>query len=202
MKNKIIAILSIATALILNLNVAFAGPFGLDKGMTLDNLKKQTELTPGNQPFIYTAKNLLNGHPDFGQYLLVVTPDYGLCKVSASSKNISTDSSGIDLKEYHKQLNEALVAKYGSASEIFDFLKAGSIWKEPHYWMMSLIKKDRALTTFWIPSKNTALPDALSTISLEALALNTNSGYVRLTYEFDNMSDCLKIVNAKKNSNL
>lgn len=181
---------------------AIAGPFGLNKGMTLEELKKHGNFTPAGQPFVYTSKTLTNGHPDFEVYTVVLTPEHGLCKIQAVGSNIDSSSYGSELESKFKDLTSAMAGKYGSQGRNFDFLRSGSIWNEPKDWMMGLLKKERTLTTFWSPPESQNLPDSLATIVVEAIALSGSKGYIKLGYDFDNISGCLETLKAKKNSNL
>jgi len=181
---------------------AVAGPFGLSKGMTLEEVKKYGAFVSGDSPFTYTAKTLSNGHPDFEAYSIILTPQQGLCKILAAGKDVKTSSFGSELKEKHNDLVKALSNKYGSPGNNFDFLRAGSNWKDPQDWMMALLKKERTLASYWSPPERTNLPDSVLSIQLEAAASSGSTGYIRLGYEFDNLDACLAVLKEKKNSNL
>lgn len=181
---------------------AIAGPLGLSKGITLEELKKQGAFAPGNQQFVYTAKTIANGHPDFDSYTVVLTPEQGLCKIQAVSKDIETSSFGTELEGKYKSLVDAMSGKYGAPRKNYDFLRSGSIWKESQYWMMGLLKKERTLTAFWSKPENDNLPDSIHSIIVETLALSGSKGYIKLGYEFDNLDACMAVLQAKKNSSL
>ena len=181
---------------------AVAGPFGLSKGMTLEEVKKYGAFVSGDSPFMYTAKTLSNGHPDFESYSIILTPQQGLCKIQAGGKDVKTSSFGSELKEKHNDFVKALTNKYGSPGNNFDYLKSGSIWKDRQDWMMSLLKKERRLASYWASPERTDLPDSISGIELEAAASSGSTGYIRLGYEFDNFDACIAVVEEKKNSNL
>ena len=179
-----------------------AGPLGLDKGMTLDELKKQGAFASGNQQFVYTAKTIMNGHPDFEAYSVILTPEQGLCKIQAVGKDIETSGYGTELQGKFKDLIDALSSKYGAPGDNWDFLHAGSIWKEPQYWMMGMIKKERTLSAGWSKPKKSNLPHSLESILVQVAALSSNKGYIRISYEFDNIDACMAVLQAKKNSSL
>ena len=181
---------------------AVAGPLGLNKGMTLEELNKHGSFTPAGQQFVYTSKTLTNGHPDFESYTVILTPEHGLCKLQAAGKNIDSSSYGTELESKFKDLISAMTGKYGSPGKNYDFLRSGSIWNEPKDWMMGLLKKERTLTAFWAPPENSNMPDSLKTIMVEAIALSGSKGYIKLGYDFDNVSECLETLKAKKNSSL
>ncbi len=181
---------------------AVAGPFGLSKGMTLEEAKKYGDFVSGNSPFVYTAKTLAGGHPDFESYSIILTPQQGLCKIQASGKDVNTSAFGDELKAKHIEFVKALSNKYGSPGNNYDFLRLGSIWKDPQDWMMALLKKERTLASYWSSPERTNLPDSLLSIELVTAALSGSKGYLRLSYEFNNLDACLLVLNAKKDANL
>lgn len=178
----------------------FAGPLGLEKGMTLDELKKQGEFTSTNSVNVYTSKSLLRGHPDAQIYSAIVSPTLGLCKIVVATRDINTNAYGSDLKEKFDEIKSALSAKYGNSKD-YDFLRSGSIWNEPRDWMMGLAKKERTLNSFWTTPEN-SMPDSIKAISIEALAIGNSKGYIRFGYEFDNITQCLEEMKSKSNANL
>ena len=190
-----------AAAAFLTIN-ASAGPLGLSKGMTLEQVKQQATLMPTDSPYGYTTTKLANGHPDFETYALIITPQQGLCKIHAMSADIPTSVYGTELQTRYKSLSKAMVEKYGKPEGDHDFLRAGSLWKESKYWMMGLQKNERLLATYWGPPKNVKLPDSLSTMKVEARAISQNKGFLLLNYEFDNYDACAAVLKAKKNANL
>lgn len=191
-------IAAIMAAISIPLSVA-AGPLGLDMGTPLDTLQAKVKLkTEG--PNYYSTPSLPDGHPDFNDYRLVITPKHGLCKFSAWTPGISTSVYGNELLSSFDRLYSALTAKYGSAKR-FDFLRSGSIWKDDRDWMMALLKKERSLVAYWT-EKELQLPDNISAIKLEAYANNTSTGMIALGYEFKNASDCIDWIRAAKDSKL
>ena len=181
---------------------AVAGPLGLSKGMTLEEIKRHGNftLTP-EKTSVYSSPTLTNGHPDFERYTVILTPQHGLCKIMAIGKDVSTSVYGSELRSSFEGLSNALSTKYGKSNSAFNFLQAGSIWNEPNEWMMGLFKKERTLSSYWYDSKK-KLPDSIHTISLSANALATSKGWITLNYEFDNVDDCIDLLQTKKNSNL
>ena len=181
---------------------AVAGPLGLSKGMTLEEVNKHGDFKPvTNETYMYRSSTLTNGHPDFELYTVVLTPQHGLCRISATGKDVNTNVYGDALKDKFSSLSVALSEKYGKPDSSFDYLKKGSIWNESQDWMISLHKNERVLSQYWI-KKQTSLPDSLQAITLEANALSQSKGWVSLFYEFDNFKACLDSRRAKRNSNL
>ena len=201
MKRHLLSALTLAL-LGLNCTTAFAGPFGLSKGMTLEQLKKQGSFTPTKMRFVYQTKNLAKGHSDFEAYSVLVSPRYGLCKITAIGNDVVTNAFGNQLEQKFKDISAALTRRYGDPESQFDFLQKGSIWKDPQDWMMGLLKKERALSSFWAPPKNTDLPDSLSVIAVKANAVSPSKGYISLVYEFDNSDECIDSVASAEDANL
>lgn len=180
---------------------AFSGPFGMEKGMTLEAVQRLGKFDPIDSKYVYRAKNLKSGHPDFELYSVIITPLSGLCKISLVSKDVETNSYGSELSSKYSELKGTLSGKYGPVKMEYDFLMSGSIWKNSNEWMMSLRQKERTLAAFW-DKKTSSLNDSLSGISLEAKALSQNKGYIILSYEFDNIDACIAERSAANNSNL
>jgi hypothetical protein len=94
------------------------GPFGFDYGMTkqqvIDKLGR-TALSKdsGINVLFNTAPK---PHPDFEAYILAFSPEKGLLKVTAVSKNVATSEDGADLRSKYNYFLDALKSKYGKAS--------------------------------------------------------------------------------------
>jgi hypothetical protein len=155
-----------------------------------------------NQKFVYKAERVPLPHSDFESYILHVTPRQGLCKINAVGEDVDTSVYGVELRRAFDEIVAALNAKYGEGDRL-DKLAPQSIWNEANEWMMALKKKERILMAIWPKdSGGAALPDNVKTIGLEALALSTDKGYLRLVYEFANLEKCIAEVNAVNNAGL
>jgi hypothetical protein len=123
-------------------------------------------------------------HPDFEDYLLVISPKQGLLKIIASGKKVRTTRYGDDLHDLFLETTAALVNIYGPVTNTFDFLASDSTWDEPQDWMMGLVKGERRLISFWV-FKTTPRPKHICGITLEAHALSMEKGFLTLRYEFE-----------------
>lgn len=188
-----------ATVLISFSALSMAGPFGLEMGSSLADLKKQITLKPENIG-LYTTQSVPIPHPDFQLYKLIISPNHGLCKIIAFSKNISTSIYGTELVSKFSNIESALTTKYGNPKK-FDNLQPGSIWNEPQDWMMGLLKRERTLSSLWTKEERT-LPDNLQAIEIKAIAASTEQAGLMLTYEFTNADKCLDWIKLQKNSGL
>lgn len=174
-----------------------AGPFGLNMGDSIETLQT-LGLEATSRPDVFRLKTVPNPHSKFGHYTAFATKEGGLCKIVAIAGPISTSVYGSELKSDFESLKDALNEKYGKGKG-YDFLRAGSIWNEPKDWMMGLLKKERILTTYWA---NLEFPDHIHAIALEADALRSDTGTVKLSYEFENFKECRDRSKAKENESL
>lgn len=205
---------------------AFAGPFGLSQGLPIEEVVKLGQFVPAEGIYTYVAKTVTNGHTDFDNYRILLTPQQGLCSVVADSKEIYSNAFGHQLRRKFHELTSALSQKYGypqvslDFSRTFDFSKNFGFWNmegmwiEDNTWMDSLLDRSRSLTATWeegnrtavseesLPTPDITLPDSLVRIRVNALARAASRGYLRVEYRFSNYAACVAAVDLKKNSNL
>jgi hypothetical protein len=129
----------------------------------------------------YTFSTAPSPHPEFESYICFVSPEKGLLKVVAISKDIETNSFGEAIRDRFEQVQAGLSKAYG-AGKSYDFLQSGSIWNEPQDWMMGLLKDERTLEAFW---QLNPPQDHITVIALKAVALSREKGYLSLGYEFE-----------------
>lgn len=178
-----------------------AGPFGLEKGMSLEDVRRLGNFIPDRDAYWYRSSTIRNGHDNFEGYSVLIVPGFGLCKVLGVGKDINSNAFGDQVRSTFQDLSAALAQKYGPPSSQYDFVKAGSIWKDPNDFMMGLVKEERVLSAYWV-GKGVSLPDKLQAISISARATASTKGYVNISYEFDNANACLDRSKARNNSNL
>jgi len=178
-----------------------AGPFGLEQGMTLEQIKKITKLEEGVK-FNYAATTLPKGSDAIVLYILVVTPTEGLCRIVAVTRDVPTSPNGKELRDEFDSYAKVLSEKYGPASEKYNFLHADSIWEGSKYWMRSLSVSERTLTHFWQTKKAKKLPDSISFITLKATvgADEISPGRLVIGYEFNNFDKCSNTMEVNSNN--
>lgn len=185
----------------------YAGPFGLERGMTRD----QVVAIVGQSAIIKEKPDRLGGevlelstvpkpHPMFEQYDLFISKQDGLLKIVAASKDIETSEDGADLSREFRDIRAALVSVYSKPENDFDFVKAGSLWTEPRDFMMGLLKKDRYLSSNWDARQGSALKDGIVILALDGYALSPDKGYIVLLYEFTGWEAYVDKVQAKESS--
>jgi len=166
------------------------GPFGLEAGMTLAQVKALVGNLTLKGDNIYRTATVPHPYALFETYSLIIDPELGLQKISAVSVDISCNSFGDQLKDKFSILKESLMKVYGDGKH-FNYLKAGSIWHENNEWMMGILKKERNLISFW-DKENATMKHNISGITLEANAINMSTGYILLSYQFDRFEDVLE----------
>lgn len=177
-----------------------AEPFGFHMGMSLAELRKTVPLVADStSSYLFSTTTAPKPNSQFESYLLVVSPKYGLCKLSAIGTNVSTDGYGMEVKQRFSDIKAALTDKYGP-SKSYDFLHAGSIWDENQDWMMGIAEHERDMVTFWDSDEHSTLPSNLTAIELQAHALSAHIGYVNVAYQANTGAACLKEMKAANNS--
>ena len=162
-----------------------AGPFGFEPGMTKQQIidKLGSGAIQESKGDVLTLKKAPLSHSGFEQYMVIVDPKRGLVKLVAIGKNVSTSVYGDELKDAFNEMEKSIISAYGE-SKRFDYLKTDSIWNEPKDFMAGLLNKERTLESFWPNDDATKLKGQVSTINLEAKALDQQTGYLILGYEF------------------
>lgn len=169
-----------------------AGPFGFTMGMTLQELGNP-QPREGN-PGLYLVKTAPRPHSAFGSYLLRVSPVSGLCSVKGITDPFESDSFGIQVRSKFDDLKERLTGLYGS-STLTDTLIPGSLWKEPRYFMMGLLKKERVLIAVWNTKSGAVLNNNLRDVAIRAMASSSSSAFVFAEYNFSNYDSCAADIN-------
>jgi len=167
------------------------GPFGLQGGMTLDELRAlgKIERKPGEASWYEWFP--LHPHPAFDEYLLMVGSTDGLCKIAAFGPSIPTSPSGKELKAAFDKVDRELQARYGPRDRR-ELGKPGRTWDASTQWMVGLLKKELQYASLWggaaVPLRNKA--GHLDWFALDAHAESRESGYLSLIFGFDNLKRC------------
>ncbi len=161
------------------------GPFGFEAGMTKQRIETLIgKIKPHDEvEDVYETNKAPRGHKDFEDFSLFISPSRGLVKITALSADIETSVYGNELRSKFSEIEQEITNIYGQGRK-FDFLRSGSIWDEPKYFMTGLLTKERSLQTFWSAGDGQELKNNITGIRLEAVALRQNVGYLFLGYEF------------------
>lgn len=175
-------IASFAVLIALPSGTALAGPFGLQQGEDVTALEKQ-DLGDG-----VLLVNPPSSHSAFESYMARSDKRCGLTKIIAIGKTLSADSTGVNLRSQYAEFKSTLSEKYGEGTS-YEYLNSGSIWDDYSDWVMALNVGDRTHVTYWV-DKDSSFPDNIGAIALEVKADGSRSGYITLSYEFDNHAEC------------
>jgi len=174
----------------------WAAPFGFENGMTKEQIIKLlgSESLVKVEGDTYQFRKAPQPNDRFEFYILTISPERGLLKVAAVSKDIETSVYGEELRQEFEEIKGGLTKTYGEG-DTFDFLKAGSIWDEDKQWMMALLSRERELASAWQFSIPT---DHVTVLFLEARALSPERGYISISYEFEGFEQYVKAEKGKK----
>lgn len=180
MKNSSFWLFAILALVVFGLPV-FAGPFGLDMGMTFAEVTSvcTTEPVPvGNNLYTVTPPN---PHQDFETYVVQIHPTYGVYFIKAIGKRVTTSVYGTELHSAFTKIVTALEKTYGPA-KTYDILRPGSIWDEPNDWMMALRKQERFLAAYWEERPEDLYQGDILNLGVMVDAISTNIGRIYLEY--------------------
>lgn len=182
LKNKVLLI----TSSWLFAASVFAGPFGLEMGMSLKEIGgKPEKIGPGKYKITVVPKP----HSAFQFYVVQVAPVGGLCYIKAMGNQIETSVYGSELKSDFSEMEGKLEKSYGEHKTV-DSLREGSIWHEPNEFMMSMLKKERKLMAFWFADAGSIFSDNILKVTLSASAVLQDRGILSIDYLFSNVESC------------
>ena len=102
---RFLLLLVFALSWFLGLVTVYAGPFGLEMGMSKEQMKKEFKMSfenglksTGIGRFLYQVK-VPKPHSDFEVYYIIVTPEHGLCKIVAVN-SMTTNGYGSNVKVF------------------------------------------------------------------------------------------------------
>lgn len=176
-------------------------PFGFEFGMTKAQViaKLGKSAVKEDTDIGLTLNTAINPHPDFAAYIVYFSPDKGLLKIVAYSKDYQTGDDGRALRDKFDFFQQALHEKYGNPIVNDDNCVGGAVSCKDEFFMMDLKDKNRRLVSAWA-DPTSAMPLNVHAIGLEAEATRLNSGYLTMSYEFDGWDSYVDERNRKKNS--
>lgn len=186
-------LISIFTLLFICTLCIFAGPFGLDMGMTLDEV---AQACGGNEPEYISDDRYyiqpVKSHPLFEGYIVWVGETEGLYYIKGISREIFTNSYGAEVKQEFAKLLSPLERKYGNF-EIVDEIVSDDVLPyklKQDSWMLTIAEGSRICEAHWSTDEdNFEKFDELITISIgvktEATYI-TSKAYIWIEYGFAN----------------
>ena len=166
--------------------------FGIRGGAPISSLKVINGPTAESPYFYSVIPPVPNAEAE--SFHVTATPETGVCKVMMVGKSYDGDKYGSNGRAAFQKFYDALVAKYGKATNDYDLIRASSIWDEPEDYAMSLRQDDRMKASLW--DKNN-LPTGFDAIALQLKAVSGSTTYLSLTYEFSNFDQCQALMKAK-----
>lgn len=163
---------------------AVAGPFGVDMG---DPVEKHF-VQPLEKPNQYRTWTLRGGHPEADHYILVATPQGGVCAQLVVLKDNLGDRDGARVRGQMQRTAAFLEARYGKPASAYDELEPGAIWTGPDEYAMALARKERRLARYWLELKPN--PDRVRHVTLSGQAHGGDTTYVHVLIEFENRDAC------------
>ena len=177
----------------------FAGPFGLEMGMSLEDIGGESKKISAES---YVFKTVPKPHSAFAFYFLKIAPKEGLYRVTALGKSIKCGPDGYQIKIEFNDLKKILENNYGKC-RVSDRLSRGSAWDESGDWMMSMVMEHRTYAAGWDKEyKESSLPPDLESIILGVRATSRNEASIVLCYDFMNSDSCETEISAEENSAL
>lgn len=161
--------------------------FGIEMGLPLERLNIRYK-GEANTYIVVPQPN-----DAFNKYIVLATPDGGVCEVTAVTPRIEEDDRyGTVVMARFAALSAKLAEKYGTnkpqRTNSFDKSDLNSA---PHYFTMSIMTEERIVADIWSRRSNPALTPGLRSIILRVMANNWLNPFVELKYSFTNIGDCL-----------
>jgi hypothetical protein len=188
---------SVIAILLSTCQACLSGAFGIEFGIPISQLKL---VHPSDDSYIYKVTPP-QPNPEFDSYMVIATPHFGVCKISAFGRDHDNDADGSDIKITFADIRVKLAAKYGNSQD-WDFPHAGDLWTEPQDFAMGLKTQSYTLASTWDPEHGATLPADTANIMLEAHASSMSTTYLSLGYESKTFSACKAEHDAKGDSAL
>ena len=168
---------------------AFAGPFGLRMGMSLDEI---TDVCNGVEP-VFIEKDFysftpVKTHPLFKYYYIHVDPAEGLYCIRVLTDDIKPNEYGTELKDSFAEIKNRIEKVYGKP-RIVDEIDPNSYYKDDNEWFRALAQGARRYFAVWETSNKNKLKDDLELVGIMAKTYGPDYspvGYIALEYYFLN----------------
>ena len=187
--------IALCVLLVLVAALVAAGPFGLEMGMTLDEVR---QACGGRQPVSYGGDLYMIEpeavHPAFCVYMVRISESVGLYLVLASTEKTVSVMTGEIIRSHFVSLKDALCLTYGNC-RVIDELAAGSVFTKESEWMVALAAGERKLQALWNRGVPSSLPDNMRQIVLAVSSVSSFEARLSVSYTFANFDDAMKEVN-------
>jgi hypothetical protein len=167
------------------------GPFGLRMGLTLEQIQAIDPDVSRKADNAYLVTVVPQPDPRFEFYTLAISPDSGLAKVVAVSKEITVDEYATELIAEFSDIQEEMSHTYGDYEES-DWWISLVFWEDQEYFMYDLMDEEIEMISYWTRESGAELPEGIQALELEGYADSPESGYLLLSFEFDNFGEFLR----------
>lgn len=159
--------------------------FGIEMGTPPSGLSTFQDVFGFAQHGIYHIA-VPEPHPEFEDYIAIVSSTAGVCGVSGIGRVYIGDASGVRVRSKFDEVRRELDQKYGS-SQLFDTAPISGALESADEWSLGIQRDERQYVAFWLPSKTGAtLPDGLLGITMSVEAVDPADPHLFLEYEFSN----------------
>lgn len=174
------------------------GPFGLEFGLKLDALRAKTPVEQTNARSVYKTSVPPIPHESFSSYLMLITPEHGLCSVTGIGHALPDDADHLRLQDEIDSVERQLTHKYGRP------LGAGSDMNESaarEAATKAHAPFDPDRTVQWTDDFK-PLRDRISLITLKAKRITSTLSRIEVSYGTKNSLECAFKSAARSNDGL
>ncbi|MFZ6655892.1 hypothetical protein [Undibacterium sp. TJN19] len=181
----------------------YEGPFGLAMGISTDELTRDIGFVKDADTSYFFTGKAPKPIPGVENYIAIALPNLGLCKIVASATYETVNDTGAQLKQGADKFKEMMETKYGAPSKKVDFANQDVYRRNPQFWMMASKEDSASYGYLWLEKKdNLKLPNNIVSIGIFAQATSMKAGFVKISYEFSNFTECQKEMKKAKAANL
>lgn len=176
----------------------YDGPFGLTMGISIETLTKDLGFISQNDNPLWFDGTPPKPSNLFTSYLIFAGKKTGICRIAAFTELVEFNDSGDEIKSKADKVADALSVKYGKAKN-YDY---GSEYTKSDLWALSAEHGNAKYSYVWDKKTGQGFPEGLMTISVDVLPQDFRTGFVVVSYEFDNFTECQKEKSELNSSNL
>ena len=178
--------------------VARDGPFGIAFGEPLSEVGPTTN--NDDDPGGYTVVKPARANADLPLVAVIAFPSLGVCRIWAESRDITGDTTGVQVRAIIEGVATALQSKYGPPSA-----KQNTCTDLPQacreFWTLKISENKLTYEYDW-KFADPNRPDKIEAIRLDADASNSITSWVQLTYFGTSDDKCEAAMKAAKASSL
>ena len=182
------------------------GPFGFQKGMTRQQviqlvgsgaIKPRDSDSPPELMVLTTAPK---PHSAYHDYALYFSPTMGLLKVAAQGDIMHSDDYGIEIQRAFEETVKGVSSRYGPPTSTFNNCTGDDFYCKEQNWTYALYRKNRTLSSYWMPDEGYKQIGEVTTINVEAVPVSTNGAFISVAFEFSGWHEYVEARKAKANS--